>query len=393
MAETIKNQEPLHIPKPQPGQSSVLAVDPGTTIYLDFPLDQVEFAFQDGNLIFRFEGGEQVELQNFEEVLSSTDLFLADGTELSGDQILEAFQPAAGEPAAGAGPLGGGVGEYDDYLGDIADGIDRLGTLNPREFGGGYEEPNIEALEFEEPGEPTPTPEPPQAFDDFQDFLVQSLRNEDNEVFVRFFDIDGTGNVLDNDTPEGGVSVIGFSIDGSEYGPESLGQWISLDVDSNGIPDAQFRLSADGTYRFIYDNFDTILTDDETLNLMSPSSPPIDTGDSPVVRFCFNDVDPFDWVEFVYNDGTSPTDVHLFVPLGMVSSDGTYEIIDEDGIDNVQINFIGGDGVTLDSVDIVTDGISQETINYTIVDNATGLTSSANLILSFETAPPPETQT
>lgn len=382
MAEKIQNQEALHIQKPLPGQSSVLAVDPGTTVYLDFPLDQAEAVFLDGDLIFRFENGEQVALDDFEQVLSSTRLFLADGTEVSGDQIMETLQPEGGEPAAGEAPPSGGAGEYGDYLGDIPDGIDRLGTLGPREFGFTPEEPDAEGVDF--------TESPPEAFDDFQAFQVDSIRDEGNEVVGRIFDINGQGNVLDNDVPEG-VSVVGFSIAGSEFGPESLGQWISLDLDSNGVSDAQFRLSANGIYQFDYDNMDRIAEPNEALDA---NGNPISTltplgSDYEIARFSLLNLDDGDQVAFGWKPQNGTFTGVLVDGSDLIDNGGLFDVYDPDGIEFVQLGVVSGE-VTwslLDGIDIDAP-LNDITVNYTIED-AIGRASSANLFLSFVDSPAP----
>ncbi len=391
MAEKIQNQEALHVQKPLPGQSSVLAVDPGTTVYLDFPLDQAEAVFQDGDLIFRFQNGEQVELDNFEEVLSSTNLFLSDGTEVSGDQVMETLQPEVGEPAAGTAPPSGGAGEYDDYLGDSLDGIDRLGTLGPRAFGFTPEEPRANGAD-EEPAAPPP-PEPPEAFDDFQNFMFDNVRNERNEETQRFYDIDGQGNVLDNDIPEG-VSVISFSVDGSEFGPGSLGTPVTLDSG------AQFTLSADGTYHYVYDNSETYSDVDQVIDSSAPpiAFDPIDPAyDTVRISFDMDSLDIFDMVQIDYTDLIgNPSSTTAYGGF-LMNNNGEVELFDEDGIDSLQISvssvLSGGSAtVTFDALNIIdTDAnLSQETINYTIADDANGLTDTANLILSFNGAPTPD---
>lgn len=397
MAETTTNQETLHIQKPLPGQSSVLAVDPGTTVYLDFPLDQAEAVFQDGDLIFRFENGGQVELDNFEEVLSSTNLLLADGTEVSGDQIMDTLQPEAGEPAAGAALPSGGAGEYNDYLGDSPDGIDRLGTLGPREFGFTSEEPRAAGVDEEPPETPEPTPEPPpeppQAFDDFQNFVVDNVRNERNEVTQRFYDIDGHGDILDNDIPEG-VSVIGFSVDGSEFGPRSLGIPVTL---NSG---AQFTLSADGTYQYVYDNTETFSDVDQVIDSSAPpiAFDPIDPAyDTVRISFDMDSLDLFDKVQIDYTDSLgNPMSTAAYGGF-LMNNNGELELFDEDGIDSLQIgvtSVLSGSSatVTFDALNLIdTDAnLSQEIINYTIADDANGLTDSADLIISFSDSPPSE---
>ena len=389
MAETIKNQDALHVQKPLPGQSSVLAVDPGTTVYLDFPLDQVEAFFQpDGDLIFRFENGEQVELQNFEDVLSSTDLVLLDGKEVSGDQIMETLRADAGEPASGEAPPSGGAGEYDDYLGDSPDGIDRLGTLGPRDFGFTPEEPNIEGTDFEV------SSEGPQAFDDMQDFLVPFTDHESGDI--RFYNIETQGNVLTNDLPAGEVSVTGFQVDGQTYGEAQLGDWITLDSG------AQFRLSENGTYEYTIDN--TGILDGYSIAI-GPNPPDssgivaILPGTGPDYEFARISFDPASLVDF-WNDEllVSVTDQNddlsaANVPgLNLFLDDGQLDIFDADGIKSIEITGQSGTVVfnSLEYVDTDADSsMSQEIINYTIAD-AGGATSSANLIVSFGDAPAPE---
>lgn len=366
MAETISNQEELHIQKPLPGQSSVLAVDPGTTVYLDFPLDQAEAVFQDGDLIFRFENGEQVELDNFVEVLSSTSLFLADGTEVSDDQIMDVLQPEAGEPAAGPAPPSGGIGEYDDYMGDGPDGIDRLGTLGPREFGFTPEEPDIRGLDVDIPGEP-PDANPDQ---NTVDLLYDT--DEEGQFFTDQI-FQAQGNVLDNDFPQGEVSVIGFEVDNQSYGPGSLDQWVEL---PSG---AHFMLSSNGTYE--YTNGVTLESVHDVTQQEYQGLP-----DSyEMARFLFTDFDPTTMFNVEWTDNLGNVE-NIPVP-GFVLAGGDWNLTDFDGISEIEITANGN--FSVESLNLInTDpDTSGETITYTIAD-AIGATDSTTLDISFDITDP-----
>ncbi|MBW1723455.1 MAG: hypothetical protein JRJ78_15540 [Deltaproteobacteria bacterium] len=386
MAEAIKNQQELHIQIPLPGQSAVLAVDPDTTIYLDFPMDQADVTLQqDGNLVIQFDNGAQVELQGFDQALPSSDFVLEDGKEISADQFVNTIHGDTGEPAAGATPPSGGTGEYHDDMGNIADGIDRLGTLGPREFGGSHEEPHLRALNAqgqEEPPSPPPPPEPPQALDDHQNFLVDTIHDEENNVIARFYDIHAHGNVLDNDSPDG-IHVTGFSSSGLDFGPDSLGHTVVL---PSG---AQFTLSSDGTYQYDYDNRETLGVHEQFEYGGDPIT--IDGGDNGQATLHFTGVDPLEKVGISWFDGheTSYTVVRGYE---LLANGGEYDILDQDGIDSLEVKVhaasVHDDIAILESVDLVDTNasLSQDTIHYTIADG-NGMTSSADLIISFADTP------
>jgi len=394
-------QEIILVKKPLPGQTSALAVTPGTSIHLDFPLDGVEVVFSDGNLQFQFDSGEQLELVNFEDVLPTVDIYFEDGSMVDAADFVDSLIVPADEPAAGAGPESGGAGEYDDYMGVLPEGIDRLGTLGPREFGGGNEEPDAGGLDLaapegedEPPGQPPDEPEippdPPQANPDSQSFAVESMENERDEV-VRFYDIDVQGNVLDNDTPEG-VGVVQFVADGVQHGADDLGQTLTLDSG------AQFSLSADGTYHYVLDNTETVHDNPYAVSyLNSPLDLDVDPGyEFARITFDTDSLDGYaDRILISYTDDIGST--RSIAPYGtnLYYQDGIVDYWDEDGIANITITGLWGE-VDLESVGVVdTDAnmdfdMGSETIQYTIADSS-GATSSADLTFSITNAVPETT--
>lgn len=370
----------LQVKKPLPGESSVLAVDPGTTLYLDFPLDQVEAVLEDGALILTFESGGQVVLQNFEEALPSSAVILADGTEIEGARVLETLQPGAGEPAAGAAPPSGGIGEYDDDLGDLIPGIDRLGTLDPRDFGGSFEEPVGGTRPFE--GLEGDADEPADLV--ALNFEIEMGFNPDEVGNILYFTEDGVrvpskgGDVLPDDTFPGDVEVIQFQVDGLTDLLPSGEDPVVL------AAGARFRLAPDGSFDLAVSSTETV-TDYAGETLGQGDSRVLDIGERfEYATLHFTDVDRMDALTLQWTDGEGNQTIR---PLSgrTLERTGEYELYDPEGIESVSLTGVSGE-VTLGILELEDlNNLSPDpiTVSYTIQDTGSGETSSADLLITF----------
>ena len=137
MAETTQGAK-LSVRAPEAGQSVIVSAIPGQDIVLDSAFDQAEPQMSDNNVVFEFADGGQVVIE-FSDIPDGQvpNIILADGTVLNLQEFLASLSEGEVEPAAGpeGGATGsGGVGEYRDDAGNLIDGVDKLGGLDPRDF-------------------------------------------------------------------------------------------------------------------------------------------------------------------------------------------------------------------------------------------------------------------
>ena len=123
---------------PDAGQSVVVVAVPGQDIVLDSAFDQAEPKVSDNTVVFEFAGGGQVVI-DFSELgdAQAPNIVMPDGTVLNVQEFLASLGEGDVEPAAGpegGGTGSGGVGEYRDDAGNLIDGVDKLGGLDPRDF-------------------------------------------------------------------------------------------------------------------------------------------------------------------------------------------------------------------------------------------------------------------
>ncbi|ACV67860.1 beta strand repeat-containing protein [Desulfohalobium retbaense] len=128
-----QTQQP--IPVPEAGETRVVQVAPGDVIQLGADVTEAELIQQGGSVLLRFSDGGDLLLEDF---INQTDagepptLILADGSEVTADQIIAAMTPAPdAAPAAGEGPTSGGAGEYREDVGNLIEGVNRLDGLGP----------------------------------------------------------------------------------------------------------------------------------------------------------------------------------------------------------------------------------------------------------------------
>ena len=137
MAETTQGTK-LAVRAPEAGQSVIVSAIPGQDIVLDSAFDQAEPKMSDNSVVFEFADGGQVVIE-FSDIPDGQvpNIILADGTVLNLQEFLASLGEGDVEPAAGpeGGATGsGGVGEYRDDAGNLIDGVDKLGGLDPRDF-------------------------------------------------------------------------------------------------------------------------------------------------------------------------------------------------------------------------------------------------------------------
>lgn len=149
MAESTQGSKQT-LRAPDAGQSIVVVAVPGQDIVLDSAFDQADPKVSDNTVVFEFAGGGQVVI-DFSELgdAPAPNIVMADGTVLNVQEFLASLGEGDVEPAAGpegGGTGSGGVGEYRDDAGNLIDGVDKLGGLDPRDFSS----ITVEALEADD---------------------------------------------------------------------------------------------------------------------------------------------------------------------------------------------------------------------------------------------------
>ncbi|MDO9582996.1 MAG: hypothetical protein Q7J24_07780 [Desulfomicrobium sp.] len=156
MAETKQNYgQPVQAPAS--GQTVAIKAIAGQDIVLTAAFDEAEIKMEGGNVVFAFANGGQVMLDFTDlDYAEAPNVIMPDGSVLDMQEYLAALSEGEVEPAAGpdaGGADSGGVGEYRDDSGNLIDGVDKLGVLDPREF----TSVTVEALDADNPlEEPIP---------------------------------------------------------------------------------------------------------------------------------------------------------------------------------------------------------------------------------------------
>lgn len=139
----------VRIAKPEAGQQSTLNNLENARLVLEFSPGDATLERSGDNLVFTFNDGSSVALENFYGTYTSTTLptFEIDGAEVSGqdffaalsDDLMPAAGPAAAQAADGA--------RYRDFgTADLADGLDKLGGLDLRNNRGSEPENTLDAF-------------------------------------------------------------------------------------------------------------------------------------------------------------------------------------------------------------------------------------------------------
>ncbi|MDR2573745.1 MAG: VCBS domain-containing protein [Desulfovibrio sp.] len=121
----------ITLSKPVQGQRQVVQSAADSRIVLDFPAAQATMEKVNDNLVFRFDDGGSVELENFYQQFNKDSIpeFQVDGQLIAGADFFNAFGPDLA-PAAGPGSTQGGS-RYREWASmNLADGIDHLNELD-----------------------------------------------------------------------------------------------------------------------------------------------------------------------------------------------------------------------------------------------------------------------
>ncbi|MDR3362702.1 MAG: VCBS domain-containing protein [Desulfovibrio sp.] len=122
----------ITLTRPAQGQTRVALNAPDSRIVLNFPASQATMDKVDDNLVFSFDDGASLVLENFYQQYNAESIpeFEVEGQVIAGADFFSAFGPDIA-PAAGAGATGGG--RYNEYTtGELAGGLDHLNELDYR---------------------------------------------------------------------------------------------------------------------------------------------------------------------------------------------------------------------------------------------------------------------
>jgi Ca2+-binding RTX toxin-like protein len=188
-------------------------------------------------------------------------MLFADGSVIAGDILLTALTAELPEVAAGAAGASGGAGEYRDDMGNLIDGVDRLGAQDPDPFAREVElvldDEQVVVLEELEPPPPPPENLPPQIDTDSgnegdtPDLVYESgLEPDGTSPSPLTIRAEGTFTVSD---PDGLDDIVSITMNGEVFpiGPGGLAALIGEVI--NGAH-GTFELTgyADGEFSYIY---------------------------------------------------------------------------------------------------------------------------------------------
>ena len=133
---------------PAPGQTVTVQVLPNQVIEVPFDIAEANVTVAGDDLRIEFPGQAVLILTDFAAMAeqgTSPLMIFADGSVIAGDILLTALTAELPEIAAGAAGASGGAGEYRDDMGNLIDGIDRLGVQDPDAFASSSEAPQLAA--------------------------------------------------------------------------------------------------------------------------------------------------------------------------------------------------------------------------------------------------------
>jgi hypothetical protein len=122
---------------PAAGQTVTVQILPNQVIEVPFDLAEANVTLAGDDLRIEFPGQAVLILSDFAAMAeqgTSPLMLFADGSVVAGDILLTALTAELPEVAAGAGGASGGAGEYRDDMGNLIDGVDRLGVQDPDPF-------------------------------------------------------------------------------------------------------------------------------------------------------------------------------------------------------------------------------------------------------------------
>jgi VCBS repeat-containing protein len=218
----------LHVATPDPGEIRIYPPAAGQIIQLDFDIASQTVVLVGSDLRIDLTGGAVLIFEDFAatNIPGSAPMFLMpDGSLIPGDVLVVALsEPPVETAAAEAGAEGGGAGEYDDDMGDLLAGIDKLDGQDPDAYLAAAEPP-IEDEQVlvlrEEEQPPDDENEAPLAQDDALFANVQigayALSNRSNGDFFQV-DLGEDGGYTKLFDTEIGMSDITLAPDGLIWG-------------------------------------------------------------------------------------------------------------------------------------------------------------------------------
>ena len=207
----------VYLSTPAAGQTEEVLLAVGDIVRVDFDINNQTLVVDGNDLRIEFESGAVLILDNFAALADQgvAPLFsLPDGAMIPGDILLSALAETPLETAAGETAASGGAGEYRADMGDLLDGIDRLGGQDPDPFG-------AEAL--------------------------QALEDEQTPLLIPDITVNGAIEGSNIDVPEGTDAVFTVQITNAAPGSTitlSLADGTAVDADYN---EAYFEYSFNGT--------------------------------------------------------------------------------------------------------------------------------------------------
>ncbi len=223
----------VHVVIPDPGQIRIYTPEAGQIFQLDFDIADQTIVLDGNDLRVDLTGGAVLIFEDFAGMDTPGDapmFLMSDGSMIPGDVLLVALSEPPVETAAGeAGAESGGAGEYDDDMGDILAGIDKLDGQDPDAYLAAAEPPIedeqipvlLEAVLPEEDQPPVVENEDPVANDDTLFANVQigayALSNRSNGDFFQV-DLSEDGGYTKLFDTEIGMSDITLAPDGLIWG-------------------------------------------------------------------------------------------------------------------------------------------------------------------------------
>ena len=232
--EGLATLAPLTIPATN--MVVVVNVEAGVELPIAFSLDDAQIEIVEADLHLNFANGSTIVLEGFAELSSIENppaIVMADGTVLPADAVLLPYLDADSAPAAGPTVTSGGVGTYRSDLGQVIEGVDRLGTQDAPTL------TSVDGTELDDQGLLVDEQGPPDAVDDM------AITDEDSSVVIQVLpnDSDPDGDpleVVSFTQPE--LGTVSQNIDGTfTYDPN--GQFDGLAVGESATETFTYTIS------------------------------------------------------------------------------------------------------------------------------------------------------
>ena len=214
----MKGEQSITLAVPPPGQTVRVQLEPQQVIEVPFSLDDVTVTVVGDDLRMDFPGGAVLVLGDFAAMIAegvSPLLIFANGSVVAGDILLTALSVEIPVVAAGVSAASGGAGEYDDDMGSVIDGLDKLDTQDP-------DAPGVrlvtELASDEAAVTAPPTPDIDQAVTFAISADVESLSEELAQAAT--FSVSRSGGALsDGNLASVTIAASGSATGGTDYDP------------------------------------------------------------------------------------------------------------------------------------------------------------------------------